>query len=129
MSGPLAEAVAARLDGWATERVAERLWQRDGWYQRLGLPEEGSGFGYTAEQVANLPRFNFADLMAYYAAVRHATLQYLDGLTAADLDRCPEPERRPGYTIGRMFGHLLVEESQHIGQVAYLRGLQRGLKR
>ena len=30
-------------------------------------------------------------------------------------------------TIGKMFGHVIVEESQHLGQIAYLRGLQRGL--
>jgi glucose-6-phosphate isomerase len=30
MTGPLPDEVAARLDRWATERVAERLWERDG---------------------------------------------------------------------------------------------------
>ena len=108
------------------QRTAQ-VWQRDAWYQKLGLPEQDHGFGYTAEQVANLPRFNIADCMAYYDAVRRETLRYLDGLTAEDLDRCPDPERRPGYTIGKMFSHVIVEESQHLGQVAYLRGIQRGL--
>jgi hypothetical protein len=61
-------------------------------------------------------------------AVRRATLQYLDRLTPADFERCPDPARRPGYTIGRMFSHLIVEGSQHLGQVAYLRGLQPGLE-
>jgi len=51
-----------------------------------------------------------------------------DGQTAADFEQCSNPARRPGYTIGRMFSHLLVEGSQHLGQVAYLRGLQRGLE-
>jgi glucose-6-phosphate isomerase len=30
MTDPLADEVAARLDRWATERVADRLWERDG---------------------------------------------------------------------------------------------------
>jgi hypothetical protein len=30
--------------------------------------------------------------------------------------------------IGRMLSHLIVEGSQHLGHVAYLRGLQRGLE-
>ena len=30
-------------------------------------------------------------------------------------------------TIGKMFSHVIVEQAQHTGQVAYLRGLQRGL--
>src|SRR5262249_23947339 len=104
------------------------IWQREAWYQRLKLPLEADGFGYTVEQVATLPRFDIADCLAYYEAVRRATLQYLDALAPADLWRCPEPTRRPGYTIGRMLSHLIVECSQHLGQVAYLRGLQRGLE-
>ncbi len=107
------------------QRTAQ-VWQRDAWYHKLGLPAEETGYGYTAEQVANLPRFNMTDCMAYYEAVRHQTLRYLDGLTADDLARCPDPERRLGYTIGKMFSHVIVEESQHVGQVAYLRGMQRG---
>ncbi|MEE9146815.1 MAG: DinB family protein, partial [Candidatus Tectomicrobia bacterium] len=100
---------------------------RDAWYQKLGLPEQDGGSGYTAEQVVNMPHFDMTDCLAYYDAVRRDTLPYLEGLSPADLDRCPEPERRPGYSIGKMFSHILVEESQHVGQVAYLRGIQRGL--
>ena len=118
-------------DSWiqAFAQGPRRIWQRDQWYRKLGLPEEESGFGYTAERVAGFPMFNFADLMAYYEAVRGETLRYLDCLAATDLEREPAPERRPGYTIGKMFSHLVVEESQHVGQVAYLRGLQRGLNK
>ena len=104
------------------------LWQRHAWYQKLGLPVEDDGFGYTGEQVATFPLFDIADCLAYYEAVRRATLRYLDALTPADLARCPDPTQRPGFTIGRMFSHLIVEGSQHLGQVAYLRGLQRGLE-
>ena len=107
---------------------AGEIWQRDAWYEKLRLPAEDDGVDYTVEQVANLPRFDMADCMAYYEAVRRATLRFLDGLTPADLDRCPRPERRPGYSIGGMLSHLIVEGSQHLGQVAYLRGLQRGLE-
>ena len=80
------------------------------------------------EQVANLPWFDIDDIMAYYDSVRRATYRYLDGLSADDLDSRPDPER-PHYTVGRMFSHVIVEESQHTGQVAYLRGLQRGLSK
>ena len=61
------------------------LWQREAWYQKLGLPVEDDGFGYTVEQVATLPRYAMADCLAYYEAVRHATLRYLDGLTPCGL--------------------------------------------
>jgi hypothetical protein len=26
-----------------------------------------------------------------------------------------------------VFGHAIVEESQHLGQIAFIRGMQRGL--
>ena len=46
--------------------------------------------------------------------------------TEAGLAETPNP-KRPGYTIAEMFSHLMIEEGQHLGQVAYLRGIQRGL--
>jgi Protein of unknown function (DUF664) len=104
------------------------LWRREAWYEKLGLPAEDDGFGYTVEQVATLPRFAIADCLAYYEAIRHTTLRYLNRLTPADFEWYPDPARRPGYTISRIFSHLIVEGSQHLGQVAYLRGLQRGLE-
>ena len=122
----------ARVEDDWVQRFAQRtdtVWKRDGWPDKLGLPERDSGFGYTAEQVAGLPRFDLDGLMDYYDSVRRETLRFLDGLTAEDLDNCPHPERRPGYTVGKMFSHVIVEEAQHVGQVAYLRGLQRGLNK
>ena len=118
-------------DNWVQQfaRRTDSVWKRDGWPENLGLPEKDSGFGYTAEQVASLPGFDVGDMLRYYDAVREETLRYLDGLSHEDLDTCPDPERRPGYTVGKMFSHVIVEESQHVGQVAYLRGLQRGLNK
>ena len=123
--------MARAEDDWLQRfaRRSDTVWKRDSWPSRLGLPERDSGFGYTAEQVAGLPRFDIDELMTYYDAVREETLRYLDGLSQADLDTCPDPEGRPGYTIGKMFSHVIVEESQHVGQIAYLRGLQRGLNK
>ena len=118
-------------DGWV-QQFAQRtdsVWEREGWARRLGLPEKGSGYGYTGEQVAGLPSFDIDELMQYYDVVRRESLRYLDGLTPDDLDSRPDSERRPEYTVGNMFSHVIVEESQHVGQVAYLRGLQRGLNK
>lgn len=111
-----------------TARHTMQVWQRDAWYEKLGLPAGDDGFGYTVEQVTNLPQFNIADCLTYYDAVRRETLRYLDTLTAEDLDQCPNPERHPGYTLGRLLSHLIGELSQHLGQVAYIRGLQHGLE-
>jgi len=56
------------------------------------------------------------------------THQYLDHATDADLTRA-YPHPRMGSRTGTwIVGHLLVEISQHVGQVALIRGLIRGLE-
>jgi hypothetical protein len=68
--------------------------------------------------------------------VRQETLTYLQGLDDSTLDvhpgriAFPEVSTRPlpdDFTIARMFRQLIGEENQHLGQMAYVRGLQRGL--
>jgi uncharacterized damage-inducible protein DinB len=120
--------IARVEDNWVQEfgRGVESVWERGGWAARLGLPEQGNGWGYTAEQVAELPQFDLDLLNEYADSVRVGTIEFLDRLSPDDLDRRPDP-KRPQNSIGRMLSHVVVEESQHVGQVAYLRGIQRGL--
>lgn len=115
-------------DGLVNRRIrrGEQVWERDGWADKLGLPERDNGFGYSAEQVANLPQFGFDGIMDYYKSVRANVFQYIDGLTPEDLDVAPS-ERTPDDTVGRILSHLIVEEAEHVGQVAYIRGIQRGI--
>ena len=115
-------------DNWVQEfgRGVGSVWERGGWAAKLGLPEQGNGWGYTAGQVAELPQFDLELLNEYAEAVRAGTIEFLDGLSSDDLDRFPDP-KRPRACIGSMLSHVIVEESQHVGQVAYLRGIQRGL--
>jgi uncharacterized damage-inducible protein DinB len=110
------------------------LWIRDGWAQRLGLPESDTGVGYTAEQVAVFAMPPLDQVQAYFDAVRQHLLAYLRQLEPGDLEvapgRSPFPEigsLPADFTIGRMFRQLIGEDNQHLGQVSYIRGLQRGL--
>ena len=119
----------ARVEDDWIQRFSQQLdtvWQSGGWFERMGLPERTSGFGFTAEEVTGLPSFDIDEMMAYYDAVRAETLKFLDGQTASDLEVCPHP-RRPEYSFAMMWSHLIIEESQHVGQVAYIRGIKRGL--
>ena len=51
----------------------------------------------------------------------------IDGLDETDLDRDVFASYRDeSFNIGWILGHILAEESQHLGQVAYIRGMQRG---
>ena len=131
--------VARVEDRWVQSfaRDQAEIWVRDGWSQRLGLPEGDTGLAYRAEQVLGMPPVTSGDLLAYLDDVRAETLEYLQALGPGDFDTVPErtpfPEFPPavryfeGWSIGRMFGQLIGEEHQHLGQVAYLRGLQRGM--
>ncbi len=121
--------VARVEDNWV-QRFAQKLpeaWESEGWFQRLNLPKRDSGFGYTAEQVRALALPPMSDLLAYYESVRKLSLAYLRGLTPEQWEVKPWPDRRPDYDIRRMWRQLVCEEAEHAGQVAYLRGLQRGL--
>ena len=108
-------------------------WVRDGWAQRLDLPEDETGVGATAEQAAQFAMPPLDEVQAYFDAVRQELLTYLRGLSPSDLEtapgRSPFPEAGSlpsDFTIGRMFRQLIGEYNQHLGQMAYLRGLQRG---
>ena len=123
--------MARTEDGWVQyfSHRTDDLWQRDSWFEKIGLPERDEGYGYSAEQVANMPKFDLRGVLDYYEAVRRETNKCLDSIDAATLDHVPHPERLPGYTVGKMFSHIIVEEAQHVGQIAYLRGTQRGLNK
>ena len=120
----------ARVEDDFIQRFAQQantVWQRDNWHGKMGLPERESGFQYTAKQVADLPRFDMNDMLAYYDAVRVETYKLLDSISESDLATHPHP-RRPEYSLCDMFSHLMIEEAQHVGHVAYIRGIQRGIE-
>ncbi len=101
------------------------IWERDGWHQKFGLPTRDNGFGHTPEQVAAFPALDRDTLLEYGRAVRASTLEYLRSRSPQDFEAVPR-ERRPEITVAVMFRQLVGELYQHLGQLAYLKGLQRG---
>ena len=71
--------VARVEDGWTNvfAKGEASLWQRERWGEKLGLSALGSGFGYSAEQVANFPNLPKDLLQVYFASVRKETLEFL----------------------------------------------------
>lgn len=145
---PDAEANSIAFIVWHAARVEDRLiqrfargvqevWKRDGWHARMGLPIDHHGVNYTLEQLDAFPPIAKDALKAYIDAVREETLAYLRGLDDGDFDaviegRVPFPESAAsaryfqGWDVGRVFRQLIGEQDQHLGQVAYIRGLKRG---
>jgi hypothetical protein len=79
------------------------------------------------EEVQAMPEIPLSDLMAYFDAVRAVTRHTLAQATEAELAQgYPHPRIGPR-TGAWIIGHILVEVSQHVGQVALLRGMMRGL--
>ncbi len=117
-------------DRWANSTVlgGQELWIRDGWAKKLGMPEDRYGRGETADQAKKFPAISIALVLEYYDAAHAAMLAMIDALERSDMDREVYSEYRgESLNIGWILGHILTEESQHLGQVAYIRGMQRGI--
>ncbi len=121
--------IARVEDGWINRQLrgTDEVWTADGWAARFRMDPESNGFGQTMEDVRAMPELPLTDLMAYFDAVRAVTRQYLDQATDADLAREYHHPRRGPITGSWVLGHILVEESQHVGQVALIRGMMRGV--
>ena len=124
---------ARTLDRWVHSRLLDvpQLWER-GWAERLGQhisdPNE-TGYGYGPEQLAAFVYPDRQALMAYAAATFEAAIGYLDSRDESDFDGLPVVNPRGGtMTLANMCQQLLWEFNQHGGQIAYLRGMQRGLE-
>jgi len=123
---------------WHMARVEDRwvnrvlrgdveLWVSEGWHEKFGMSEEAHGYGETEAQVRAMPEVAMSDMMAYYDTVRQSTLAYLDQMTSADVEATyTHPRMETGLTGAWILGHILIEEGQHLGQVAYIRGMIRG---
>ncbi len=102
----------------------EQVWTTHGYAERFGLPlpVPDTGFGHSSEQVA-LVRAPASLLLAYYRATHAQTLDYLRTLGEADLDRVIDTRWDPPVTLGVRLMSVMNDDTQHIGQAAYVRGL------
>ena len=105
------------------------IFERSGWDRKWDMVDAGTGWRYGKEELAAFVTPPVGELWEYGREVRAQTLEYMAGLRADQLSETPAwaTPWQQGYTIGRMFGHLLCELSQHLGHIRYLRGMQRGL--
>lgn len=89
--------------------------------------ENETGNGHTIEQVKAFNVENSAVLAEYNDAVFGRTKNYLPTLKAADLQRVlDEPQYDPMPTVGVRLVSVLSDNTQHIGQALFIRGLLQG---
>tara|TARA_B110000263_G_C15243999_1_gene480810 strand:+ start:227 stop:748 length:522 start_codon:yes stop_codon:yes gene_type:complete len=107
-----------------------QIWDEQNWAIHLNLniymDEPRSGWGWDINQVSSMPSFDFEQLCEYLEKVRRCTDKYVESLNDSDMNICPD-EDRPNYSTAQMLAHLVVEQSQHIGQISYIRGMLRGI--
>ena len=115
-------------DNWINGVIAggDSVWDSGGWSGKTDIDVEGSGVSNTPDEVRALPQVAVDDLLNYYNAVREAAFGVIDGMTDSDTANVFSRGDR-STTWGWILGHVIVEESQHLGQIALIRGMIRGI--
>jgi len=102
----------------------KEAWANAKWCDKFGIDlDSGTGTGHSQEQVRAFDPVSSDLLLAYFEAARTKSREYLEKVTAEDLNR-PSPEGFPStevirVSVARVTGDLI----QHVGQIAYIRGL------
>jgi uncharacterized damage-inducible protein DinB len=131
--GPECNSIAFIL--WHTTRVEDffvnrviqhgkELYESEGWQEKLNTPVKA--YQYTVEELQAWQAPKLEVLREYYNSVREKTMAFLNSTTSEKLSEVPRPDRSPD-SIGVSLGHIATEIALHVGQIAYLRGVQRGL--
>lgn len=102
----------------------EPVWAAGGWFDRSGLALEptDAGYGHDAQTVgAVLADASF--LLDYFEDVHQRTVTWIRSLDAAELSRVVDDKGLPPVTVESSLLGVLVDDLQHVGQAAYVRGL------
>ena len=108
------------------------VWVGAGWYERIGRSKESHGVGDSLEDVVGFPDVSLSEVQNYRAAVRESIWPVLDGITHDDLPNTFEerwPLERAAPTVAWALGRVVVESSQHVGQIAYIAGMIRDARK
>jgi Protein of unknown function (DUF664) len=102
-----------------------QAWIADGWHARFDRPanKDDTGFGHGPKEVASIQPESPQVLIDYYAAVHQRSIAYLHGLSDAAMDRVIDTNWDPPVTVGVRLVSVLNDCQQHVGQMAYVRGL------
>jgi hypothetical protein len=107
----------------------KQLWIEDEWHARFNRPADPKdiGWGHTSEQVASFRSPGVEVALDYHRAVLERTKDYITGLSTAELAReLDEPWFQPLPTVGVRLVSVMSDNLQHMGQIAYVRGLLKG---
>ena len=116
-----------RVEDFFVNRVIQRgkeLYEAEKWQDKLGTPAKA--YQLTLEELQAWRAPKLETLREYANSVRQNTLAFLKSIPVEKLSEVPRPDRSPD-SIGATLGHMSTEIALHVGQISYLRGMQRGL--
>ena len=118
----------ARMEDAQVAQLAGRdqVWLSDGWFRRSGVPYQphAMGYGMGEAEVATFAVTGAQVLLDYYAAVHERSVAVIRSLSDADLARVIDTAYDPPVTVAVRLVSVVDDASQHVGQLAYLRGLR-----
>jgi hypothetical protein len=120
-----------RVEDFFVIRVIQRgveLYEAEGWREKLGTPAKDTGFDYTLEQLRAWPVPKLEIIRGYSESVRKKTLALLNSISPERLSELARPDRSPD-SVGDILCRIATEIALHVGQIAYIRGIQRGLNK
>ena len=103
------------------------LWESEKWYEKLGVSKEEEGAHYTEDQVNTFKMPALSSILAYYDAVRAKTKEKLRSMAIEEFNETITFPNFGDMPTAALFSLLIAHTSQHIGEISYLRGMQRGM--
>ena len=108
-------------------RQTTEIWEVGKCWEPLNVSKDEAGAHYTAQQVNEFPVSDLADTLKYYRAVQAETVKYVESMQLEDFDRKISMGGPFGEMPASMILSIVVSHTnQHLGEISYLRGLQRG---
>ena len=104
----------------------EQRWIVEKWYSNFSRNPDPTdrGVGHSSEDVSNFQSPDSKTLLGYYSAVYKQTKEYISKLSTAELGREIDNPRSP--MVGLRLAGIMNDNIQHVGQIAYLRGMLKG---
>lgn len=102
----------------------EPVWTAQGWYDRFALPLDPSdtGYGHDPATVATVVA-DARSLLDYFEDVHHHTVEFVRSLSIDDLAKVVDGRWDPPETFETKLVSVMVDDLQHVGQAAYVRGI------
>ena len=105
----------------------DQAWVAEGFHAKFGMEADFMKFNsFTPEELDAFPQMDAESLLGYYECARGYLTEYVNSLSASDLD-APVPPRPHGpENVGDALGITLADNTQHFGQIAFIMGVVKG---